>query len=228
MIRFTVITAPSTGIPAGFSMLFGPGGGTIGRSHRCTWQLSDIDCLVSRVHAEITTDDGVYRIIDRSTNGLFINQSEAALGHGQSVQLHHGDNIRVGAYLLQISVEADRVASGAHDLGPADFLHTDMPLPDLAFTSGNVDTLLPFANANTAADFSAAANRHAAASNFTARRSLLSGLDNGDDDVDLEQQLRLALRPFAGNMVMDFNQRELLALVTYLVGRAKHLNATAT
>jgi len=228
MIRLTVVSAPATGVATGFTMVFGPGGGTIGRSHQCTWQLPDPDCLISRTHAEIDASNSHYRITDRSTNGLFINHADTALGFGNSVTLHHGDSIRLGGYQLSIALEPERASHIDDNLGPADFLADDIPLlkPLHEDTRAAITNI---ASAPIAPTFEAISQRWSAAISLDATSARPETTSAQDDATifNLEQQLRLSLQPFAGNMVMDFNQRELLALVTYLVGRAKHANATA-
>lgn len=226
MIRLIVISAPATGVAAGFTMVFGPGGGTIGRSHHCTWQLADPDCLISRTHAEIDISHGHYRITDHSTNGLFINHADTALGCGNSVSLHHGDRIRLGHYLLAIEIEAERGVDATDDLGPADFLGVDIPL--LTPLPASPRTTTPLAGAAILPVFDSIKPQWSPTMSFNETTAYTAPAATHDPLPDLEQQLRLALQPFAGNMVMDFNQRELLALVTYLVGRAKHANATTT
>ena len=77
-------------------------GGTIGRSFDCTIQLPDFNRTLSRVHAEIVKPPkGSYQIIDRSVNGVFVNNQ--LLGKGARHFLADGDTIVMGAYTLLIS-----------------------------------------------------------------------------------------------------------------------------
>lgn len=127
MIRMTIIKAPETGTTSGrdmsgIDMVFGPGGGTIGRSRSSTWVLTDTECLVSRTHAEIYADNGQYFVTDKSTNGLFLNKARKPLGFGQVAQLRGGDQLHIGHYVIAVSIEAPPVAVDATDLGSADFL----------------------------------------------------------------------------------------------------------
>lgn len=93
-------------------------GGTIGRSFDCTVQLPDFDRSLSRVHAEIVlTPKGIYQIVDRSTNGVFVNGR--LLGKGVKHELSDGDNIKMGAYTLLVSDIESLFASKEEDLDVA-------------------------------------------------------------------------------------------------------------
>lgn len=77
-------------------------GGSIGRSYDCNIQLPDFQRQLSRVHAEIRRDDkGQYYVIDRSTNGLLVNNRR--LGQGQRQAINDGDLLKMGSYVLLIS-----------------------------------------------------------------------------------------------------------------------------
>ncbi|AEF53719.1 type VI secretion system-associated FHA domain protein [Marinomonas posidonica] len=77
-------------------------GGTIGRSFDCTIQLPDFNRSLSRVHAEIVlSQKGRYQLIDRSTNGVYVNGR--LIGKGAKHTLADGDNIKMGAYTLLVS-----------------------------------------------------------------------------------------------------------------------------
>lgn len=77
-------------------------GGTIGRSFDCTVQLPDFNRTLSRVHAEIVlSPKGTYQLIDRSTNGVYVNGQ--LLGKGVKQNISDGDNIKLGAYTLLVS-----------------------------------------------------------------------------------------------------------------------------
>ena len=78
----------------------------IGRNADCEVQIDNLG--VSRYHAEITSENGVYQLRDlRSNNGTFVN--------GTRVETHNlnvGDTISLGKFLLRF--EPDQV-----DAGPA-------------------------------------------------------------------------------------------------------------
>src|SRR5690606_1465555 len=62
---------------------FREAGGTIGRSSVCNWQLPDPSRHLSNQHAAIEFEEGVFYLLDLSTNGVFINGSATALGKGR-------------------------------------------------------------------------------------------------------------------------------------------------
>jgi type VI secretion system FHA domain protein len=84
---------------------FGRNGGTIGRSLECDWVLPDAQRYVSSRHASIDFRSGSYYIVDTSTNGVYVNDSEQPVGRGKPQRLFGGDRIRLGDY--EIAVEID-------------------------------------------------------------------------------------------------------------------------
>ena len=75
---------------------FGQNGGTIGRSLSNDWALPDRNRFLSAKHAAIDYRSGSYYIIDTSTNGVFVNESERPVGRGNPQRLFDGDRIRIG------------------------------------------------------------------------------------------------------------------------------------
>ena len=57
--------------------------GTLGRAIDNDLVLPDEDGVVSRVHAEISYHDGDYYLIDKSTNGTFLNEGQEPLERGR-------------------------------------------------------------------------------------------------------------------------------------------------
>lgn len=78
--------------------------GTIGRSAKCDWVLHDPSRCISGKHASISQRDGVFYIMDTSSNGLCINQSKTPLGKGNTSQLNNGDRLRIGQFEISIDV----------------------------------------------------------------------------------------------------------------------------
>ena len=79
---------------------FSPLGGVIGRSAECDWVLNDPDRRLSGKHAAISFEGNQYFITDISTNGLFINESDAALGKSKAYPIKSGDRFVMGPYVL--------------------------------------------------------------------------------------------------------------------------------
>ena len=85
------------------SMVFDENGGTLGRSSECTWVLSDPERFMSGCHCEILCDQGQWCLIDKSTNGTFLNNSGEPIGKGERVSLSAGDIFEISDYRFQVS-----------------------------------------------------------------------------------------------------------------------------
>src|SRR5262245_27012038 len=75
---------------------FGRDGGTIGRSLESDWVLPDSQRFISSRHASIDYRSGSYYVVDTSTNGVYVNDSDQPVGRGNPQRLFHGDRIRLG------------------------------------------------------------------------------------------------------------------------------------
>jgi type VI secretion system protein len=83
---------------------FGQAGGTIGRSLEADWSLPDSQRFLSSKHASIDFRSGCYYIVDTSKNGVYVNGAEQPVGHGKPQRLFSGDKIRIGEYMMQVSI----------------------------------------------------------------------------------------------------------------------------
>ncbi|WP_238462369.1 type VI secretion system-associated FHA domain protein TagH [Paraburkholderia tagetis] len=81
---------------------FGPDGGTIGRATTCTLVLPDQQRAISRVHARVECRGGEYLLCDLGANPSVLNQR--ALGGTREARLAHGDQVMIGAYLLEVAL----------------------------------------------------------------------------------------------------------------------------
>jgi type VI secretion system FHA domain protein len=100
---------------------------TLGRSPDNDLALGDPERLVSGHHADVEIrGDGVW-IIDRSTNGTFLNGSPERLPPGQLVELHDGDTLAIGPYEISVAIESDQGLSA-----PDPFGLDREPLPGMA------------------------------------------------------------------------------------------------
>jgi len=79
-------------------------GGSIGRSVSNDWVLPDTERFVSGRHASIQFQKGSFFIIDTSTNGVFIDDSQTPLGRGKYRRLRGGEKIRLGPYEIAATV----------------------------------------------------------------------------------------------------------------------------
>ena len=86
-------------------------GAVIGRSPHVDWSLPDPNKHISSTHCEIGYRDGAYTLVDKSTNGTFVN------GGQERVQGPHriadGDVIMVGHYQISARLEGADASSGA-------------------------------------------------------------------------------------------------------------------
>jgi hypothetical protein len=77
---------------------------TIGRDESNNMVLEDKRKSVSRKHAEIRLDEGIYFLVDLgSRNGTFINNYKVNPNHPYA--LEHGSEIAIGDYVLTISMQ---------------------------------------------------------------------------------------------------------------------------
>lgn len=87
-------------------------GARIGRSPHMDWCLPDPRSYISSSHCEIEYHDGGYVLIDRSTNGTFVNRSTARLAGPH--RIGDGDVILIGHY----EIEARLNDAVANDVAP--------------------------------------------------------------------------------------------------------------
>lgn len=82
----------------------------IGRENR-DWTLPDPDKFISGRHCEVRYESGAFWLHDVSRNGTFVN------GAAQRITTPHrlgdGDRLRIGRYIVSVSIEDERVASDA-------------------------------------------------------------------------------------------------------------------
>ena len=88
--------------------VFNEMGGSIGRTHGNDWVLPDPERFLSKRHATIHFQDGIYVLTDTSTNGVFINDSLAEVGNGKSVPLSNGDRLKFGDYECLVTIDAEK------------------------------------------------------------------------------------------------------------------------
>ena len=90
-------------------IVFGVGGGSIGRAADNDWVLPDPRRYLSARHARILFRDGHYLLEDISTNGVFANNATAPIGRHNTHTIQDGDTLRFGEYHLRARVDAIEV-----------------------------------------------------------------------------------------------------------------------
>jgi type VI secretion system protein ImpI len=74
----------------------------IGRQHS-DWTLPDPDRIISSRHCRIAYRDGAYWLHDLSRNGTFVNGARERLA--APYRLEHGDRLRIGRYVVRVSLD---------------------------------------------------------------------------------------------------------------------------
>jgi type VI secretion system FHA domain protein len=120
-LRLQIVSRHRQGLGERGMKEFGHDGGTIGRSLESDWVLPDGQRYLSSRHASIDYRSGSYYVVDSSTNGVYVNESEQPVGRGNPQRLFTGDRIRLGEY--EISVEIDEEDNTGEQL--ADDKHVD-------------------------------------------------------------------------------------------------------
>src|SRR3984957_16338121 len=107
-LKLTIIDDNVSQPSRGGSIVFGVGGGGIGRAHDNDWVLPDPQRYLSAHHARVQFRDGTYYLLDTSTNGVYINDGSAPLGRRNAYALRDGDRLRLGHYQLSVSIDTER------------------------------------------------------------------------------------------------------------------------
>jgi type VI secretion system protein len=98
------------------NVVFGREGGTIGRSagtNENHLTLPDPKRYISRRHATIECENGLYYLTDTSVDGTCVNNRDRRI-HEETVPLADGDHLWIGEYELSVHVSAtERVATSA-------------------------------------------------------------------------------------------------------------------
>jgi FHA domain-containing protein len=126
MIQLIVLTLRGTPLPHTLAGVFGPAGGTLGRSPSNTLVLDDPDRTVSRVHAQLVCRDGAFFAVDRGRNPM--QHNGRTVGSGNEVPLSDGDRLLVGGF--EVEVKAFNTAATAHAGAAAPDASSDPLLPD--------------------------------------------------------------------------------------------------
>lgn len=82
----------------------------IGRENR-DWTLPDPDKFISGRHCEVRYESGAFWLHDVSRNGTFVNGAAQRITNPH--RLGDGDRLRIGRYIVSVSIEDERVASDA-------------------------------------------------------------------------------------------------------------------
>ncbi|PWC34037.1 type VI secretion system-associated FHA domain protein TagH [Azospirillum sp. TSO35-2] len=84
---------------------------TVGRGAENGWILPDPDLLLSRQHCVFETAGAQFRVVDTSTNGVFLNGSDRPLGRNVPAVLSAGDRIRIGRFVIEATIDTQAAPS---------------------------------------------------------------------------------------------------------------------
>lgn len=122
-LRLRVVSSQRRSLGERATIVFGVGGGTIGRAADNDWVLPDPLRYVSSCHLRVHFRKGQWLLEDLSTNGAYVNDAERPIGkHGTHV-LANGDMIRLGEYELLVAVDS------ATDFPPTDSARVALDVP---------------------------------------------------------------------------------------------------
>jgi type VI secretion system protein len=105
-LTLTVLASQPGNAPRGTSRTVQGGTISIGRGAGCDWILPDPLSHLSKRHCIIAASATGFVVTDTSTNGVFINEAEEALGNGTSAALGDGDRLTLGDYVLKARIAA--------------------------------------------------------------------------------------------------------------------------
>jgi len=124
---------------------------TIGRNHDNDWAIPDPQRFLSGVHCRISRAGNDYSITDTSTNGVFLNGSEARLTKNAPVPIKNGDRFRIGDYEFEVIIEDASLAGNPLTSNEETFIGAD-PFDDPFPAQGAHTQPDPFADADPFGD----------------------------------------------------------------------------
>ncbi len=125
-LQVTLVKTPGGVSVSRTSHLFNEQGGTFGRATTNSWQLPDPDKFLSSCHCEIIWAVDGYYLVDRSTNGTFLNGSPEPIGRGVKSRLNNGDVFEIGDYRFSVSMP-DAAPVGSPFDNDGDLFSSPMP-----------------------------------------------------------------------------------------------------
>jgi type VI secretion system FHA domain protein len=111
-------------------------GGTIGRALENDWILPDRDRFISGRHATIDFRSGAYYLADTSTNGVYINEEDEPIGRRHPRRLFDGDRLRMGDFLIAVSVDEGEDLDIPVDQPRASVDHLELMVPEEPIKTG--------------------------------------------------------------------------------------------
>lgn len=145
-LQVTLVKTPGGVSVSRTSHLFNEQGGTFGRAATNSWQLPDPDKFLSSCHCEILWVSDGYYLVDRSTNGTFLNGSPEPIGKSVKSRLNNGDTFEIGDYRFSVSIP-DAIQAGSPFDNDADFFARPSSSPAVNVYNNPFDNNLSADNA---------------------------------------------------------------------------------
>lgn len=151
-LQITLVKAPQGISLPQHNRVFDQRGGSFGRADGNTWVLPDPDKFLSSCHCEIVHISSQFYLVDKSTNGTFVNGGFEPLGRGTRHPLCDGDFFEIGDYRFSVQLEHQAIEthSSPFDFSPAapsgiplfeEFPKKDFPLDDTGLFDEQQDPL---------------------------------------------------------------------------------------
>lgn len=105
-VTFEVISSNRDVLADESTREFDVAGGTIGRAFDNDWVLPDPMRYISSKHARISFEGGTFYLEDISKNGVLV-EDDRPIGRGGRVDLSTIERVRMGDYLMTVSLSAD-------------------------------------------------------------------------------------------------------------------------
>src|ERR1700678_3029135 len=106
-LKLTILSEQRAPLGSRASIVFGVGGGSIGRASDNDWVLPDPQRYLSAHHARIQFKNGGYLLLDTSTNGVYVNEGTMPIGRRGTHQLRNGDILRFGNYQVAVNIDVE-------------------------------------------------------------------------------------------------------------------------
>jgi type VI secretion system FHA domain protein len=104
-LRLRIVSEHRRALGQRSSIVFGVGGGSIGRSADNDWVLPDPARFLSGHHARVHFRHGLFLLEDTSTNGIYLNDASDPIPKHTPCELHNGDMLRLGEYEVVVAID---------------------------------------------------------------------------------------------------------------------------
>jgi len=158
-LTLQVLRLDNRPVTATLQKVFDEQGGTIGRAAQNDWVLPDPSRFLSAHHATVFFEQGSFRLVDCSTNGIYVNDEAEPLGPGRIAALSQGDKLQLGDYEVGVAIaapEASRAPAAAggvaKTLDPLQLLDAHAKAPERAAAASEPSHREPWFDAGRAPD----------------------------------------------------------------------------